>query len=1143
MLRLIQCPSDKEVWKSALRECFEWQKKWQEGYFYVIVPETMKLQYEQRFLENYSHESLMLADVLSFRKLCRLILQSVAYDFSGYVTDELQILYLRDAIQKATKDLNKEDLFERKFFEQDLNLIHDLLNVIKDLQRENLNFTELHNSLKLKYNVGSFSALTYKKLSCLLKVYEEYINLLESNNLLDDSILIQEAVNVLEKFKQKTLTSFQMKQLSYLYTLHVQILGFAGSRNFTKQEYNFLRALAKICPDLNIYFHCDSWNDEYLRLSSFEDIISKMDKLDPFYYAKTVILFLILFAKQDSVEYELINISQSLSLENLYALKTVNRFSVSSADDSVNNIVGSIYYKLFNKECSVNDMAIVVDVDSDICQKLRNSFDFLHLPYYCEHKIALKNDKLFVFLKDLSDFYYDFKNKRKTIALLKNQYLNLSEEVVWDFENYLLQRYWENNAELSYLFDNFIADKKSVNPNYIIHKEVEIKHFYRILQILDDNRNDKFLNVRLNLVIAQLLSLWEALRIEYNTQNLIEKLLRFGDEEAAVRLNKTYNTLMDILENLLNVKSENEYNFSSFINLLLDMVNNSFKESIPNRKNEIYLGNFEQVIVLERRYLYILNVAYETFPLSVEDEGYLNSLNREELINFINTSHKHGDYFLLSDKRKAFLSKSFYYRRLLLEKVVELNLYFKNNEIFKFNFGLSFLENDNLKFLSRYPDIPQISSQSIKENCDFRLYSPLYFNTYLLSNNTSTVEIIEKVDYQHLQEFLINEDPNGKHMNISVTKLETYLACPYLYFVKYILKLQDRKIYAENSLIKGTLYHLLLEYFLNYKSEFLQNYLNHKSRETTEFEVQNLIINLVKEQQYKFLSDLYFTNLYNQRAKLRYIRRTFCRLLPEILSFYDKNEQIPYLSELNLTRLYRDKGEDYKLADYPYQLISKVDNIAVSKEFVDGNTEHVVFSIYDYKTGDKKIDFYKILAAYDLQLAVYANLISDKEHEVSLSAADDSNLINFLASVKSKKISLSNLVYISKLAKNQAEYNSFLNINNISSAEKEEIFKNLVQYNRSLVDLLVSKIQKAKFPLVLPYENDKTLFLNDLRFLRSLRPENYWHDIRVSPEKSFFTYKDKLKIEKEKAEVFLDAKFLEELIKNHREKDQNYGRL
>ena len=53
----------------------------------------------------------------------------------------------------------------------------------------------------------------------------------------------------------------------------------------------------------------------------------------------------------------------------------------------------------------------------------------------------------------------------------------------------------------------------------------------------------------------------------------------------------------------------------------------------------------------------------------------------------------------------------------------------------------------------------------------------------------------------------------GQEIRGSVTRLESYAACPYRYFCDYGLRLADREAYEVSAIDIGNLFHRAMEYF------------------------------------------------------------------------------------------------------------------------------------------------------------------------------------------------------------------------------------------------------------------------------------------------------------------------------------------
>lgn len=207
----------------------------------------------------------------------------------------------------------------------------------------------------------------------------------------------------------------------------------------------------------------------------------------------------------------------------------------------------------------------------------------------------------------------------------------------------------------------------------------------------------------------------------------------------------------------------------------------------------------------------------------------------------------------------------------------------------------------------------------------------------------------------------------GKKMNISVSRLEKFVECPFSYFVQYGLKAKDRKIYKLNAPDLGTLMHECLYCFSDkLKSEGINwNEIHKQWSEETISEIVDTIVNkspgsiLNSSKRYNYITDN-VKNILKRSISLitEHIKRG--EFIPSgyEVSFGLNGEFPPIEVELN-------SGEKVSL-------IGKVDRVDMleNKEL---NEKYI--RIVDYKSGNKEFKITDVYYMLQMQLLIYLDAI------------------------------------------------------------------------------------------------------------------------------------------------------------------------
>lgn len=187
-------------------------------------------------------------------------------------------------------------------------------------------------------------------------------------------------------------------------------------------------------------------------------------------------------------------------------------------------------------------------------------------------------------------------------------------------------------------------------------------------------------------------------------------------------------------------------------------------------------------------------------------------------------------------------------------------------------------------------------------------------------------------------------------LNGSVSSLERYANCPYAYFLRYGLKIDEPTDYSFNHAKAGTLTHYLMETLTN---QYGKQYVDAKKEE-----VAKILHDKVEE-----MIQLY-PNRSQQLSQME--ERLLASIMKnlEVLKDHEDNSNLsPVYSEYKFTHAIQLKD------NLQLQLTGFIDRIDINKDF---------FRIIDYKSSPKILKEEYVFAALQLQLITYLVIMEKK---------------------------------------------------------------------------------------------------------------------------------------------------------------------
>lgn len=408
---------------------------------------------------------------------------------------------------------------------------------------------------------------------------------------------------------------------------------------------------------------------------------------------------------------------------------------------------------------------------------------------------------------------------------------------------------------------------------------------------------------------------------ETSLGSLFLKNLPLGYEEAL----KTIQELCkdendtDIYNDIVNIV--NKYMFLQNKEKFIIYALRNTKRQEKNYKTGIQVVNYKTYSFKEDDYVFFLSFNSDTIPKFYKDEDYFED-NIKQKIHFDTTTDK-------NIKEKKFIEN-------LITSYPHIFITFKKNTLKKEVYPSSLLEkysiqeghlNYNIskeyneyifgKLMDNYVKFGTVNDTFIKLSSNHTISYQTYDNEYKVINN------------EKLMSFLKNK------LVLSYTHMNDFLACPFSFYLKYILKLNP---YEETfNTIIGTIFHKILE--LKDEEEFDYDYtFKHIIKDYDFSSKEEMLLQNLKEE---FRNTL---NLLQEREKFTELKeREFEK---EII--VPMNEKIPVTFKGKIDALYY-------------------------------NSESKIFKIIDYKSGMPFLDASIMPHGFSLQLPTYLYLLKNDE--------------------------------------------------------------------------------------------------------------------------------------------------------------------
>ncbi len=395
---------------------------------------------------------------------------------------------------------------------------------------------------------------------------------------------------------------------------------------------------------------------------------------------------------------------------------------------------------------------------------------------------------------------------------------------------------------------------------------------------------------------------------------------------------KIWDDVINLLEQVVDALGEDSITRTEFESIIGEGLDALEMSLIPPGLDEVTVAQFDQNSLQNSRVIFVLGFSDENFPRKVLEKNLLNDADRLRL-------NESGVEISRGGQEQALAEKFLIYRGLT-----------EARELLILSHPIADAEGRKISpspLLTKLRTILPLTTEKVELDVLQNLGSEIF----AAGERTLSTETAQKL-----------YAPSRK-ISASVTRFEDFNACPFNFFAKYGLNLQERAEYKVQSPDIGDILHAVMNRFgRDLKRE------NRQWSSVTGVELQSRVEKIL---------DTITPNVHN-------------RILLSTKTLEHRRERIKKVAVESLSRLIElDKVSDFhpqifetdfhsalSIETCELQLNGRIDRIDLSG---DGK----YFLIIDYKTGKASISLKKIFGGLSLQLAIYLgaakNLVGERD--------------------------------------------------------------------------------------------------------------------------------------------------------------------
>ncbi len=925
----------------------------QEEKIYIITPEQFSFTAEKKLLESLNKKAVINAEVLTFERMAYRILSEVGGKTRVQLskTGKAMLIYnLLSNNKNELKFLGKSD--------ENVQIIEQTITELKKHRVTVENVKNIESSTENKY-------LKYK-LEDIRKIYEEYQNTLSNNYIDEDDILdmLTEKIEYTNMFKNSV----------------IYIDEFVG---FTKQEYELIRKLLKVCKQINITICSDSLTQE------------KNIESDIFFSNKETINTLISIAnKEKIIVEEAVFLEEKKRFkkdelkhleENIYAIKSekyeqknenIELFLAQNPFSEIEHVAKEIIKLVRDNNYKYNDISVItknLDTYSNIAKVIFNKYN---IPIFIDEKKDLNQNILVKYVLALLEIFAKNWSYEAMFNYIKTGLCDIDIEDMFMLENYCIKWGIKGNKWTKEPWKIADSDEELEKLNEL--REKIVNPLLKFKNSLNRGKNCEELSKAIYTYLIEN-------KIDTKLTEKIKILEENEQIDLANEYKKSWDILINVLDEMVLVLKEQKISFDEYSKLLKIGLQNSGLGKIPATQDQVIMGDVDRSRTHKVKAVFIVALNDGIFPSVHTDEGYLNDEDRNYLKNEGIELAKNTVESLYEDNFNIY--KAF----TVAEEKLYLSYSSTDNASKALRPSMLLAKLKKIFELEEKSDIvelePEITTKqamfdelliNIKKYEENEIINPIWFEIYnIYMHDKEWKEKLEnaiKSSRKETTELKLTPETikqlYGNTLRTSISRLEQYKKCAFSYYLKYGLKLSSQSLFQIQSLDTGTFMHDVIDEFF---SQIEQREI--KLKEISEEQIDEIVENIINEKltlnrNYIFTSTKKF-NILTIRLKniikraMKYIIETITESDFEVLGTeveFKKNEKYPPI-EVKL-----DDGSKVELT-------GKIDRI----DFAE-NKEGKFVRIIDYKSSIKNIDLNEVVAGLQIQLLTYLDAVTKKDN-------------------------------------------------------------------------------------------------------------------------------------------------------------------
>lgn len=570
---------------------------------YIITPEQFSFTAENKLLAEVKEGAVLHAEVLTFARMAYRIMQE-----TGGANDTTLSQVGKSMLVDAILRKQKKNLTFLGNSDENIEVVENAITEFKKHCISTQKLEEVSQELEDTYLQAKVKDLT--------TVYEEYQNYLQEGYI-DENDTLDKLVQNIEKSQQ------------FVDTL-IYIDEFAG---FTMQEYQIIEKLLSMAKRVTITVTTDSlWQKEVQEEDIFYDNKKTIERI--LSIAKAVGVTVEPEVKLDK-KYRFKTPELQYLESNLYATKyhkygqhveNLSLFLAKNPYSEVEQVAKQIIKLVKEKKYRFQDIAIITKDISTYSGLVKAISAEYEIPVFVDEKKDLSQNIFVKYMLALLSIFAKNWSYDSVMDYVKSGFLKIDKEDIYLFEKYTLalgieyKKWYEGEWNFGEVTE---SEKEEIEKVKAVRKQV-ITPLVSLKEKMNASKTYEDITKKLYLFLLEQ-------NIQEQLQAKAEELEKLGNLELAGLYEMSWNTVIEVLEELVMVFGKETVSFENYLLLLKTGLKTASLGKIPATQDVVLMGDVERSRSHKVKAVFLLGVNDGVFPSIHKEEGFLGDEDRRKL--------------------------------------------------------------------------------------------------------------------------------------------------------------------------------------------------------------------------------------------------------------------------------------------------------------------------------------------------------------------------------------------------------------------------------------------------------------------------------------------------------------------------------